>query len=148
VPGSRIVRTGLPAGTPAPEFTLPALDGSSISLSDFRGRPVLLVFSDPDCRPCQEMAPLLEQIHRGASDFAVLMISRGDQEANHAKISEHGLTFPVVLQRKWEVSREYGMFSTPIAYMIDEFGVLASGAAVGASAILGLAGQQQGVSAR
>jgi hypothetical protein len=50
----------------------------------------------------------------------------------------------VVLQLKWEVSREYGMFSTPIGYMIDEFGVLASGVAVGANAILGLAGKQQG----
>ena len=145
VPGSRIAREGLPAGTPAPEFTLPGLDGTTISLSDFRGRPVLLVFSDPDCKPCQEMAPLLEQIHRNSSDFAIVMISRGDQEANRAKISERGLTFPVALQRKWEVSREYGMFSTPIGYMIDQFGVLASGAAVGASAILGLAEQQKGV---
>jgi len=145
VPGSRIAREGLKAGTPAPDFTLPALDGKTISLSDYRGRPVLLIFSDPDCRPCQEMAPALERIHRGSSDFAILMISRGDQEANRAKISEHGLTFPVVLQRKWEVSREYGMFSTPIGYMIDQFGVLSSSAAVGASAILGLAGQQQSV---
>jgi peroxiredoxin len=146
VQGSRIVREGLPVGTPAPDFTLPALDGAAISLSDYRGRPVLLVFSDPDCRPCQEMAPALERIHRDSSNFAILMISRGDEEANRTKISEHGLTFPVVLQRKWEVSREYGMFSTPIGYMIDEFGVLASGAAVGASAILELAGQQQRVS--
>jgi peroxiredoxin len=147
VPGSRIVRDGLPAGTPAPEFTLPGLDGTSISLSDYRGRPVLLVFSDPDCRPCQEMAPLLERIHRDSNGFTILMISRGDPEANRAKVLEQGLTFPVVLQRKWEVSSEYGMFSTPIGYMIDEFGVLASGVAVGASAILGLASQHQGVRA-
>jgi peroxiredoxin len=147
VPGSRIVRDGLRAGTPAPEFTLPGLDGTSISLSDFRGRPVLLVFSDPDCQPCQEMAPLLERIHRGSSDLAIVMISRGSPEANRAKVRAQGLTFPVVLQHKWEVSREYGMFATPIGYMIDETGVLASGVAVGASAILELAGQQQCVGA-
>jgi len=144
IPGSRIAREGLRAGTPAPEFTLPGLDGTSISLSDYRGRPVLLVFSDPECRPCQVMAPLLERVHRDSNDFAILMISRGDPAANRAKVLELGLTFPVVLQLKWEVSREYGMFSTPIGYMIDEFGVLASGVAVGANAILGLAGKQQG----
>lgn len=143
VPGSRIVREGLPAGTPAPEFTLPGLDGTTVSLSDYRGQPVLLVFSDPNCRPCQEMAPLLERIHRESSGLAIVMVSRGDAEANRAKVLEHGLTFPVVLQRKWEISRAYGMFSTPIGYLIDESGVLASGVAAGKRAILGLAEQQQ-----
>ena len=145
LPGSRLKRDGLPAGTPAPDFTLPALDGSTVSLSDYRGRPVLLVFSDPECRPCQQMAPSLEQIHQSSGNLAVLMISRGDVEENRAKVQEHGLTFPVVLQRKWEISREYGMFSTPIAYMIDEFGILASGVAVGALAILVLAERQKSV---
>ena len=147
VPGSRIARDGLPAGTPAPEFTLPALDGNSISLSDYRGRKLLLVFSDPDCRPCQEMAPQLEQIHRDSTHLAVVMISRGDPEANRAKVREHGLTFPVALQRKWEISRAYGMFATPIGYLIDEAGVLASGVAVGGSAIFELAARPQEVEA-
>lgn len=143
VPGSRIVREGLLAGTPAPEFTLPGIDGATISLSDYRGRQVLLVFSDPDCGPCQDLAPLLEQMHRNSGDLAVVMISRGDLEANRAKVQEYGLTFPVALQRKWEISRAYGMFSTPIGYLIDESGVLASGVAAGKRAILGLAEKQQ-----
>jgi peroxiredoxin len=143
VPGSRLAREGLRAGTPAPEFTLPGLDGASISLSDYRGRRVLLVFSDPDCKPCQEMAPLLERMHRDSGGLAIVMISRGDPDANRAKVREHGITFPVVLQRSWEVSRSYAMFATPIGYLIDEAGVLASGVAVGGTAICALALQQQ-----
>jgi hypothetical protein len=64
------------------------------------------------------------------------MISRGDPEMNRVKVAEHGLTFPVVLQRQWEISREYGMFMTPIAYSIDERGIIARDVAVGGEAIL------------
>src|SRR5206468_1918024 len=48
---SRLNRGGLPAGTPAPAFRLPRLDGGEISLEEYRGRRVLLVFSDPHCGP-------------------------------------------------------------------------------------------------
>ena len=49
------------------------------------------------------------------------------------------LTFPIVMQRRWEVSLEYGMFATPIGYLIDETGILSSNVAVGGDAILKLA---------
>ena len=69
------------------------------------------------------------------------MVSRREPEANRAKVAQLGLTFPVVLQKQWEVSRLYGMFSTPIGYLIDEHGVLASDVAVGAGPILALVNQ-------
>jgi AhpC/TSA family len=65
-------------------------------------------------------------------------VSRGDVEANRAKAAEHGLTFPIVLQKQWEISRQYAMFASPIAYLIDEEGVIAADVAVGAEAILAL----------
>jgi peroxiredoxin len=135
VQGSRLRRDGLEAGTVAPLFSLPQLDESSLSLESFRGHKVLLVFSDPACGPCNELAPKLEQIHRRRDDLRVLMISRGDPEANRRKVAEHGITFPVVLQRHWEISRAYGMFATPIAYLIDEAGILISDVMVGSDAI-------------
>jgi hypothetical protein len=51
-------------------------------------------------------------------------------------VKEHGLTFPVVLQQHWEISRRYAMFATPIAYLIDEAGVLTHEVAIGEEAIL------------
>ncbi len=136
---SRILRDGLPAGTRAPAFRLPRLDGGELALAELRGRPVLLVFSDPTCGPCNVMAPELEQVHRRALDLQVLMVGRGDPAENRAKAAEYGLTFPIVLQQRWEISRAYGMFATPIGYLIDEHGVIAAGVAVGADAILRLA---------
>jgi peroxiredoxin len=80
----------------------------------------------------------LERQARRTLDLQVLMVSRGDREANRAKAAEHGLTLPVVLQRQWEISREYGMFGTPIAYLIDAEGTIAAEAAVGVEPILAL----------
>lgn len=128
---SRLRRDGLTAGTPAPPFRLPLLDGGELALEEFRGRRVLLVFSDPDCGPCSELTPSLEQFHRSGNRVQVLMISRRDAETNRRKVAELDLTFPVVLQRHWEVSLLYGMFATPIAYLIDEQGVLATDVLVG-----------------
>ena len=99
---------------------------------------MLLVFSDPNCGPCMALTPQLEQAHRRSADVQVLMVSRGEIEANREKVAEFGLTFPVVLQKQWEVSRDYASFATPVAYLIDAAGVLASDAAVGVEPILGL----------
>src|SRR5207244_2396873 len=96
---SKLVRDGLKAGTPAPAFRLPRLDGGELALEEYRGRRVLLVFSDPHCGPCDQLAPQLEQLHRWRTDLCVLEVSRRDPEANHQKVQQLGLTFPVVLQK-------------------------------------------------
>jgi peroxiredoxin len=135
---SKLERDGLPVGTAAPDFRLPTVSGTEVSLSDFRGKPVLLVFSDPDCGPCDELAPKLETLHREHPGIHVLMVSRGTAAENAPKVAEHGLTFPVALQKKWEISRDYAMFGTPIAYLIDAHGSIAAEVAVGAAPILDL----------
>jgi peroxiredoxin len=134
---SRLKRDGLAPGTPAPDFRLPRVDGGELSLSEFRGRPVLLVFSDPNCGPCDALVPRLERLAR-TENVAVVMVSRGDLAANRAKVAQHRLTFPVGLQRHWEISREYAMFATPIGYWIDPEGVVAAPVAMGPDAILAL----------
>jgi peroxiredoxin len=141
VAASKLIRDGLKAGTMAPPFQLPRLDGGELALEEYRGRRVLLVFSDPQCGPCEQVAPGLQALHKERLDLQVLMVSRREPELNRTKVTQLGLTFPVVLQKQWEISRLYGMFSTPIGYMIDEQGVLVSDVAVGAGPILALASQ-------
>jgi peroxiredoxin len=135
---SKLKRDGLKAGTPAPEFRLPRLDGGELSLTELRERAVLLVFSDPHCGPCNTLAPKLETFHREHPELQVVMISRGDLEENRAKVRQHDLTFPVVLQQQWEVSRLYAMFATPVAYLIGATGHTAADIALGVDAILEL----------
>src|SRR5204863_8982265 len=110
----------------------------------YRGRRLLLVFSAPDCGPCNELAPKLNKAARKRRDVDVVMVSRGDEEANRKKVAEYGLRFPVALQRQWETSKLYGMFATPMAYLIDEDGIIAAPVAVGPDRILAL-GEQRGV---
>jgi peroxiredoxin len=135
---SKINRDGLKADTLAPPFRLPRLDGGEVQLDDLQGKPVLLVFSDPECGPCNELAPQLERLHRQTPDLQVVMISRRDPEANRKKVAEHGLTFPVLLQKQWEISKIYGMFATPVGYLIDADGVIVRDVAKGSEAILDL----------
>src|SRR5262249_39688 len=80
----KLKRDGLKAGAPAPESRLPRLNGTELSLTELRGRAVLLVFSDPHCGPCNPLAPKLEKFHRGHPELRVVMISRGDLDENRA----------------------------------------------------------------
>jgi peroxiredoxin len=139
---SKIKRDGLKAGTLAPEFSLPLLDGrGELALSELRGKRVLLAFSSPQCGPCNTLAPELEKFHRAHPELEVVMISKGEPKENRAKVKEHCLTFPVVLQQQWEISRQYAMFATPIAYFIDEQGIIAQDVAVGVEPILDMLGK-------
>jgi peroxiredoxin len=135
---SKIKRDGLPPGTPAPGFSLPRLDGGELALEDYRGQRVLLVFSDPGCGPCDQLVPQLEEHKRRHLDIQVVMISRRDPESNRRKVAQHGLTFPVVLQKAWEISKLYAMFAMPVGYLIDEQGIIASKVALGGEPILAL----------
>jgi len=63
------------------------------------------------------------------------MISRRDADINRRKVKALGLTFPVVLQRHWQISLLYGIFATPVGYLIDEHGIIAADVAVGVDAI-------------
>ena|SRR3989442_12166242 len=121
---SRIERDGLKPGTVAPDFTMPDINGRSISLEQYRGRRVVLVFSDPHCGPCSQLAPYLARMYRrrGATGTEIIMVSRGEIEENRRKAEADGFEFPVVVQDRWKLSRKYGIFATPVAFLIGEDG--------------------------
>ncbi len=144
---SRILRDGLKAGTPAPGFSLPDIDGRTVSLEEYRGRRVLLVFTDPHCGPCDQLAPdlvRLQKKHR-KNNLALLMVGRGEPEENRRKARQFGIKFPVVVQEHWMLSKEYGIFATPVAFLIGEDGRISNDVASGRDEILALA--QAGVPA-
>jgi peroxiredoxin len=137
---SRIERKGLKAGTAAPLFTLTTIYGKTISLEEYRGRRLLLIFTSPHCTPCDHLAPHLVSLHRRAigNHLALLMIGRGDLEQNRVKAEAHGFEFPVALQKHWEISKLYGIFFTPVAFLINEAGTIVRNVANGTDEILAL----------
>jgi peroxiredoxin len=138
---SRIEREGLKAGTPAPPFVLPDLAGREVSLTEQLGRRVLLVFSDPECGPCEALIPDLVRLDRDhrADGLAIVLVSRGEPEENRGKAEAAGVEFPIVLQPGWRLSKEYGIFATPVAFLVDEEGVIERDVARGPTEILALA---------
>jgi peroxiredoxin len=138
---SRIEREGLSAGTPAPAFELPDLAGRTVSLAEHRGRRLLLVFSDPECGPCDALLPELARLDRefGKDSLDLVLVSRGGAEENRRKAEAAGVEFPVVLQPGWKLSKEYGIFATPVAFLVDEEGVIERDVARGPTEIQALA---------
>jgi peroxiredoxin len=143
---SRIIRDGLKPGTPAPGFRLKNIHGGLVSLEDYRGCRVLLVFSDPHCGPCDALAPQLGQLHKAHANHGLvfIMIGRGDVQENRRKAKQYGIEFPIALQDQWKLSKEYGIFATPVAFLIGEDGIILANVAVGTDAIRELALQGLG----
>jgi peroxiredoxin/uncharacterized membrane protein YphA (DoxX/SURF4 family) len=128
---------GLAVGTAAPPFQLDGLHGETMTLEALRaaGRPVLLVFSDPKCGPCNALMPELGRWQREyANRLAIAVIGRGTVEANRAKAVEHGLT-NVLLQRNGEVAEAYKAKGTPSAVLVRDDGTIGSPVAAGVEAI-------------
>jgi peroxiredoxin/uncharacterized membrane protein YphA (DoxX/SURF4 family) len=132
---------GLPIGVPAPAFSLTGLYGETATLDSLRarGNPVLLVFSDPGCGPCNALMPDVGKWQRDlGGKLTVAVVTRGGVDANKTKASEHALT-NVLLQNDNETADAYRTFGTPTGVLVSADGLIASGAAPGGDAIRKLA---------
>ncbi len=131
---------GLAVGSPAPGFTLPTLAGETITLQALRalGKPVVVIFSDPGCGPCNALLPEIGRWQREhATKLVVALISRGTVEANRPKVTEYGLTH-ALLQKDREVAQVYQASGTPSGVLIRQDGTIGSPLAQGADAIRSL----------
>jgi len=129
---------GPEVGESAPEIELEDLEGETIELEDFRDEEVLILFWNPGCGFCQQMLPDLKQWEQSRPEGApkLLVVSAGTKEANE----EMGLTSPVLLDHQFATGRAFGASGTPSAVLVDKEGKVASEVAVGAPAVLELAG--------
>jgi methylamine dehydrogenase accessory protein MauD len=122
---SRLGRSGLRLGKKAPEFTLASVSGSQVSLHQFAGRKVLVVFTQTGCEPCQLLVPELNSVQADAR-AQVLMVNNGQLEAARKWAGEIRARFPVLVQENLSLSKRYEILATPFAFLIDEKGVIAS----------------------
>lgn len=112
-------------GAAAPDFSLTGLNGRNVSLSDYRGRVVLLNFWTTWCSSCLTELPDYERIYRQYSpEFVVLGVNL-QEEAPHVRqyVAGLGLTFPVLLDQDGRVAnRQYQLVGLPGSFIIDRQG--------------------------
>jgi methylamine dehydrogenase accessory protein MauD len=134
---------GLPVGSEAPTFSLDDLHGEPLTLDSIgsSGKPVVLLFTDPGCGPCNTLLPEIGRWQEQHQDkLSIILLSRGDTKENRVKAEEHGLT-SVLLQNDWEVSEAYGVGGTPSAVLIRPDGTIGSLVAWGADSTRALVSQ-------
>lgn len=122
-------RALLAAGSRAPEFRLPRLDGGEASLQEILANgPVLLAFFKVSCPVCQFAFPFLERIHSPAS-LAVYGISQNGADETRKFNRNFGITFPVLLDEEdngFAISNAYGISTVPTLFLVERDGSIAT----------------------
>ena len=125
---------GHPVGSLASSFSLPDLRGEELALEDLlaAGKPVLLLFTSPECSPCTDLLPEVARWQEEHSEkLTISLVSHLGAEENRAKVAEHGLEEHVLLQEDWEVAEAYGAEATPSAVLVRPDGTIGSPLAEG-----------------
>ncbi|MBI2233293.1 MAG: DUF3179 domain-containing protein [Candidatus Aenigmarchaeota archaeon] len=108
----------------APDFTLQTPDGRPVSLSDFRGKPLIVNFWASWCPFCVEEMPLLERVAK-ENDAQLLFINL--QESRDAAMSfanKLGIKSPILLDPEADAKKKYNVFTQPVTYFIDANGII------------------------
>lgn len=113
-------------GDPAPDFSVALFDGSHLTLSELRGKVVLLNFWATWCPPCRQELTRVQKdlIDRFAGrDFLFLPVSRGEKRSDVAAFREKtGYTFPMGLDSTRTIYDRYATNFIPRNYLIDRDG--------------------------
>ena len=115
------------AGKHAPDFQLENLEGEVVSLSDLRGKPVLINFWASRCASCRVEMPFIQQVYEDWSErgLEVLGINTGESHTvATAFMQSNNYTFPVLLNTRGDIARKYNALTLPTTFLIDKNGII------------------------
>ena len=120
---------GLQVGDAAPNFILKRLDGKQVSLSDFRGKPVMLNFWYATCPGCLAETPGIERFYAAelaaGKSFVILAVNSVDDAPTAQQfVQQYGMTYTPVLDDNQRVATLYNLNATPTSYIIDTHGIV------------------------
>lgn len=113
----------------APDFTLDLVGGGQLTLSELRGEVILINLWASWCPPCRSEMPAIQQVYeanreRGLEVLAINMTYQDSETATVEFAREHGLTFPILLDRTGTVGYQYQLRSLPTTFFVDQQGVI------------------------
>ena len=115
-------------GKKAPDFTSETMNGGSVSLSDFQGKPVIMNFWSTRCGPCVMEMPHLQDVHDKLSGqgLVVLAINVSDSASVTKEfVNGQGFTFPVVMDSQMEIFEQYCLpQAIPITIFVNSEGII------------------------
>ena len=118
----------LRAGQPAPDFSLPSLDGKIVSLADHRGHVVLVNIWATWCPPCIDEMPSMEKLYQELKDenFEILAVSIDALGARAVApfMKKYNLSFPALLDPEATIKTLYQTTGVPESFIIDKQGIL------------------------
>lgn len=126
----RLIR--FPKPRPAPDVTLPDLNGNPVRMADLRAKVVFLNFWATWCPPCIEEMPSMEKLHRSfqGKPFEVVAVSvdQGSVKSVRAFVEKGKFTFRVLHDAKGQTEIPFGLRGLPMSYVIDHRGQMVAGA--------------------
>lgn len=107
-------------GKPAPSFTLKDLNGKEVSLSDFKGKVVLLDFWGTWCGPCRRAIPHLEALHKKYKDrgLVVIGVNRERDPDKVKQFAKERISYTTLVEAD-EQFKEYGVRGIPALFYVD-----------------------------
>jgi peroxiredoxin len=121
------VEIGPEIGERAPDFTLPTIDGKATSLSQFRGKIVMVNFWQSSCPACVEETPYIQAVFDGwpSDKLEILAVSVGERPVFvQTFLDSKGLTFPTLLDSDGAVHNIYRVSSFPTTFFITADGII------------------------
>ena len=120
----------VPARRAAPSFRLPRLGGGEVSLSDLRGRVVVIDFWATWCPPCVFQIPILNQVHERYAERGVevlgISVDAGGADAVREFAEEQGIAYPILLGDE-SLARAYGAPGYPSLVVVAPDGTIPDG---------------------
>ncbi len=129
IPSAPGTTVGLQIGDAAPNFTLKKLDGKQVSLSDYRGKPVMINFWFATCPGCLAETPGIERFYAtqqaAGKSFVILAVNSVDDAPTAQQfVQQYGITYTPVLDNNQQVATLYNLNATPTSYFIDRHGII------------------------
>jgi peroxiredoxin len=118
---------GVNEGNQARDFTLESLDGSQVSLADYRGQVVLINFWATWCAPCRAEIPDLQEAYeaRQSDGFVVLGVNvEESRSAVEPFVTEFDMTYPVLFDETGDILKLYRAIGLPMSLLVDQDGVI------------------------